>query len=119
MAIRGGILGFQVDGRTYDVTADGITYNLGTPKREPVEGAVKPLGFSETSQAAYIELTILDAGGLSVKELANVTDATITLPLRNGKTIVFRHCASTGDMNIDALTGKIPSRFGALSAEET
>lgn len=116
--IRGGISQFAIDGRTYDLVGDW-TYNLGAPKRTALVGATGVLGPTEEHQAPFIEGVISDSGGLSVRELTQAVDVTITLQLRNGKGVVFRSAWWAGEGNITTAQGQISARFEALQAEET
>lgn len=108
--IRGGIDGFKINGKSYDVEAT-VKVNLGTPLREERVGAVGYLGVSEKSQPAMFELEIVDRGDLDVEELVGTRDATIYIPLKNGKGYSGRNMTAVGDFSIDTETGKISAKF--------
>lgn len=114
---RAGLIHVTVDGVVFDVKGN-FTYNLGTNKREAVIGADRIHGFKEQAQVPFIEGQITDRGGLSVKALTNVVDATVVLLAGSGKTIVFRNAWFAGEGNITTEESAIDVRFEALSADE-
>ena len=95
-----------------------FTYDLGTPKRDPVVGSDGVHGFKEMPKAAYVEGEITDSGTFDMAGLMNVTNATVTLNLANGKTIVFYQAAYTGDGTVSTEEGNAKFRFDAISAKE-
>lgn len=119
MAERGlaGIIQVQINGELFAAAGD-FTYNIGQPKRETLVGATEIDGFSETPQPAVLEGTFRDKPELDLQGLLNITDATITLNLRNGKTIVFREAFFVGDGNVNTGNAEIEVVFNAKSAEE-
>lgn len=118
MAARiGGVIQVQIDGEIYDAKGD-FTYNLGRNKRESVLGADRLHGFKETPQVASLEGKITDRQTLNVSTLLELKDATVTLTLANGKTVVFRNAFYAGDGNIGTGEGEIDFRIEAASAEE-
>lgn len=114
---KGGIIQVQADGQMYDAKGN-FTYNLGGPKREAIIGADRVHGFKEMPQVAYLEGEVTDRGNLSVKTLLNLKDATVTLTLANGKTVLFSNAFYAGDGNISTEEGNIQFRIESGEAEE-
>jgi len=113
----GGIIFIKIDGAQYRAKGSW-TYNLGQPKRESVVGADGVHGYKEMPQVAVLEGTITDSLELSAQDLMNVKDATITVDLANGKTIVLKDAWFAGDGNITTEEGEIEARFEGMNAEE-
>ncbi len=114
---RAGILYFKRNGTILDAKGN-FTYNLGRDKREAIVGADRVHGYKEAPQVAFVEGEITDKGDLTVDDILNATDETITLELRNGKTVVFKDAWYAGDGNIQTEEANIQVRFEAKDAEE-
>lgn len=114
---RAGILYFKRNGTILDAKGN-YTYNLGRDKREAIVGADRVHGYKETPQVAFVEGEITDKGDLTVDDILNSQDETITLELRNGKTVVFKDAWYAGDGNIQTEEANIQVRFEAKDAEE-
>ena len=67
---------------------------------------------------AFIEGEIRDAAGIDVADLQSMTDATVTIDLSNGKTVMLRNGVYTHDGDIGTEEANVPIRFEGLSAEE-
>lgn len=113
----GGICYLKIDGVQYDVKGS-FTYNLGVNKRESIVGHDGVHGFKELPQVAFIEGEITDRRDLNLAKLLNASDATVTLELANGKTIVLSNawCVAEGTGNTEE--GNITIRFEGTKAEE-
>lgn len=114
---KGGIIFLKTDSELLDAKGE-FTYNLGQPKREAVVGADQVHGYSETPQVAFIEGEVTDSQGLDVEKLTNISDATVTLELANGKVFVLRNAWFAGEGNIGTQQGNIAVRFEGLQGEE-
>lgn len=114
---RGGIINLQVNGQVFDCTGN-FSYSLGRPKREMLIGHDRVHGFKEIPQVPYIEGEIRDAGDLDTDSLLNGVDATVTLKLANGKTIMLRDACFAGEGKGDTEDGKIAVRWEGKGAEE-
>lgn len=114
----GGIITFKVDGTQYAAKGN-FTYNIGVPKREGVINADGKLaGFKETPQVAFIEGEITDQYDVDLKTLTGITDATVTLDLPTGKSIVLRGGYYAGEGTGNTEEGNFPVRFEGEEAEE-
>lgn len=114
---RAGILYFKRNGTILDAKGN-FTYNLGRDKREAIVGADRVHGYKEMPQVAFVEGEITDKGDLTVDDILNSQDETITLELRNEKTVVFKDAWYAGDGNIQTEEANIQVRFEAKDAEE-
>jgi len=113
----GGVVFVKVDGQ--QLRAKGaFTYDLGAPQRKAVVGSDGVHGFSETPKAPYLEGEITDSGTLDMSAIHNIRNATVTLDLANGKTIVFREAFYSGDGTVQTEEGNAKVRFDAVSAQE-
>lgn len=114
----GGLIFLKVDGQLLKAKGS-FTYNLGLPKREAVMDAGGGVaGYKESPQVPFIEGAITDYAELDLGALLKTKDATVTLDLANGKTIVLRdaYFASEGDATSEE--GEVAIRFEGFSAEE-
>ena len=116
---RGGVIFFKVDSVLRDAKGS-FTYNIGAPKRDPIMNAdLTPAGYKEMGQVPFIEGVVTDARDLTLSNLLNITDATITLELANGKVISQRNSWFAGEGNVTTEEGEIAVRFEGLESEET
>ena len=114
----GGVAYLRIDGVQRKMKGSW-TYNLGPPKRNGVVGADGFHGFTEMPQIAFCEGNITDQGDLSLEQLQNLVDTTVTIELANGKTVVFRDAYYANEGSVTTEAGEIACRFEAVSAEET
>ena len=118
MSRRAGTLYVRIDGAQRDAIGNW-TYNLGSPKREAIVGADRVHGYREMPQVPYIEGEITDESALSLAALQNLTDATVTLELANGKLICLRDAWYAADGTVGTEQGNVQVRFEGRSAEES
>lgn len=99
---RAGMIYVKVDGQQVDAKGS-FSYNLGTSKREALIGSDTIHGYKETPQVAFIEGEVTDSPELNHRALAEQDNATVTLQLANGKTIVLSDAwfAADGNGNTD------------------
>lgn len=117
MQRRGGTIAVKIDG-VVQLAKGSWSYNLGRAKREPIVGADGIHGYKESPQPAYIEGEITDRADLDLAALVDATASTVTLELANGKVIVLRDAAFTGDGTASSDEGAIAVRFDGSSADE-
>ena len=98
------------------VMGDATIKGIGGVERKPVVGN-EVHGFQEEPVPVEIELTIADKGDVSIKELAAITDATITVETDRGKTFTVPNAwaASSGE---ESSKGEIKMTFNAAKCEE-
>lgn len=118
MTLRAGLINLTINGEVY--TCKGaFTYNLGRPRREELMGEDGEVaGFATRPQANFIEGSIQDRGDLDLQTLVTFENATVTLRLANGKTIVQRGASFTGEASVSTENGDIPFRSVGLSCDE-
>lgn len=75
-------------------------------------------GYTEAPRVPYMEGSLVDTGGLSIKELEKITDATITVELVNGKTFVGQEMFVAGEPSEDLATGEVSVRFEGRNIDE-
>lgn len=114
---RAGTVFVKVDARQFDAKGN-FTYNLGGEKKTAIVGADRVHGFSAMPQASFIEGAITDASNLDVAAMMAVEDATVTLELANGKTVLLRNAWFASEGNITTEQGEIAVRWEGMSAEE-
>lgn len=114
---RAGIIFVKVNGQQYDAKGD-FSYNLGRPLREGIAGSDGVHGYKETPQIPYIEGEITDRGDLDVEALLDVSGATVTLELANGKVIALKDAWFAGEGSISTSEANITTRFEGMSADE-
>lgn len=108
--LRAGKIYIKINGDLKDAKGD-YTYNLGKPKRDAIIGADGVHGYKETPQVASIEGAITDAPDLSLADLTTVDNATVTLELANGKTIVLNNAWYAGEGSVTTGESEIAVRF--------
>lgn len=114
----GGRIFLKADGIQFDAKGQ-FTYNLGEDQREEVMGHDGLHGVKAIPQPARLEGEITDNFDLDLKnDLLNITDATITLELYNGKTVSFPNAAYTGTGDVQTEEGNVAVKFVSDTAEE-
>lgn len=114
---RSGVLFVKVSGTQYDAKGS-FTYNAGAPKRDAIVGPDRVHGYKEMPQVPFVEGEITDSSDLNLSEFLNITDATVTLELANGKIFVLRDAWYAGEGNVQTEEANIQVRFEGLSGEE-
>lgn len=113
----GGTAFVKVNGRQYRAKGNW-TYNIGAPKRDAVVGSDGVHGYKEVPQVPFIEGEITDASDMSLTDLVNGKDLTVTLELANGKVIALRDGWYAGEGTGNTEEGNIACRWEGLAAEE-
>lgn len=117
MGRRAGILFVKVDGVQYDAKGS-FTYRINRTKKEMIPGQDNVHGFKEAIQVPFIEGMITDAQDLDLPAFFAISDATVTLNLANGKTIVLRNACYSGDGDVTTEEAEVQVRFEGESGEE-
>ena len=113
----GGLVQIKIDGVLYSAKGS-FDYNLGSEKREAIVGHDGVHGYKALPQVPYIEGTITDSAELSLAALTTVTQATVTLDLANGKTVVLNEAWYAADGKGSSEEGELEFRFEGVSAQE-
>ncbi len=113
----GGTIYLKVDGLQYAAKGN-FTYNLGYPKREAVAGVDRVHGYKETQQPSFIEGEITDNVSVDLKKLVTLENATVTLDLANGKSIVLRNSWYAGEGTGNTEEGNVQFRVESADPGE-
>lgn len=113
----GGIRQIQVNGQTY-IAKGPWDYNLGVPKRTEVVNADGTVNYKEEPQAPFMEGEFTDDGSIDVKQLCETKDATVSIDLHTGKSIVMTNACFAGDGTVNTEEGAIKARFVGAKPEE-
>jgi hypothetical protein len=107
---RAGVIEVHANGNRMEAKGT-FTGNLGYHKRDAIIGADGIHGYKETPQESFLEGAITDHRDLDVAALVQLTNATVTLRLNNGKTWIWEDAwyANEGSMTTDE--GEIGVRF--------
>lgn len=106
----GGLLAIKVDGNVYNAVGN-FTFNQGLRQRAAMMGATGPDGYTSTPSTPFIAGEIRDASDVDLEALANITDATVTLALANGKTLVLANAWYAGEATGNSEQSNFPVRF--------
>ena len=113
----GGIFYLKVNGKIIITTEGEFTYNIGKPKRQAEKsGALKVAGFSAEAQVPYIDGEIYDTADLDVEELLDRENATVTIELYNGKTVILTGAAFCGEGEFNT-KGRLKVRFEGMEGD--
>jgi hypothetical protein len=106
-----GRIEIQTNGEIYQADGD-FTYDRGRPNRRTIFGADGRIhGYKETPREAFIQGTIADRGNLDLDAVERFDDATVTLSLANGETVVLTDAWYAGNGG--------PFRFVGTHVDET
>ena len=107
---RAGRIYIKVDGALQEAKG-AFSYNLGQDKRDAIVGADGIHGYKEAPQIPFIEGAITDRGDLDLAALAMQDNATVTLELVNGKTIVLANAWFAGEGTVSTEEAEISVRW--------
>lgn len=114
---KGGLIQLQVNGVLQDCKGN-FSFGLGSSKKEAIVGSDRVHGYMEKPQVPFVEGEITDRGSLDLASLFATSDATVTLSLANGKTVVLQSAWYAGDGVGNTEEGSVPVRFEGLQADE-
>lgn len=113
---RFGIAFIKVNGALLE-TMKGASLDPGGKVRTPVVGANQVLGFTEELREATVECEVSLGVGMSLIELGNIADATITFECDTGQVYTVAH-ASTAEPAKATAGGTVPLKLFGQPAEE-
>lgn len=113
MSRRAGLTSAFLDGEQLEIPADAeVSYNVGVPRATALKGLNgEGQGYKEEPQISFAEFPVRDSKTQDTKALLKTRDATLTLNLANGKTVVFRDASHAGEGNGNAVNGTIATRW--------
>ena len=108
----------DVDGKNY-VLKGQAAYQCSGESREPIKGQNGYHGTKNMPQPGQITGKFQDGDDVSIDALNSITNATVTLELANGKTVVGRNMRRTGDpIKVDAEEGEFDIEFTGPAVRE-
>ncbi len=110
MAAIAGIAYLKLDGTQFSLRGSFMVRPLNRT-REAIVGQDGYHGYRETEVAPEIEGEISDRGGLSIKALQEVKNATVTAELVNGKTYILNDAFYADNAELNATDGTITVKF--------
>ena len=116
-APRGGTAFLTVDGRQYDLRGNW-TVSTDAFEREGIAGQDTVHGFLERPRVPFMSGDITDGEGLSLVELQNIRNATVTLQLNNGKSYVLRNAWTAEARELNTNDAQMSVRFEGMRGEE-
>ncbi|MBV8970914.1 MAG: phage tail tube protein [Sphingomonadaceae bacterium] len=96
MSALAGTAFVTIDGKSYSIVGEG-TYRVSSETRESLLGQDGYHGYKAMPAAGKISWKGRDSSGVSVAAIAAASNATVTLELANGKTIIGRNMVRVGD----------------------
>lgn len=105
----------RVNGREIE-SLTGATFTTGGFTRQPVKGA-RVYGFNQTPVEATVNLTIPNGAEVSVADLNDMTDVTVTFIPDVGKQWLMPNAWSNGNASINS-EGNITCGFTSCEAKE-
>jgi len=113
----GGVIKVKADGQRFQAKGE-FTYNVQKTKKEMIPGADNVHGYKEIPMVQFIEGAITDSDQIRIEDIYAIKDATISLDLANGKTIILREAVYAADGDATTDEGQIQVRFEGIDGEE-
>jgi hypothetical protein len=115
----GGVASVTIDGRTFSIVGEG-TYRPSSSKRESLVGQDGYHGYSEMPQPGKISWKGRDSGAVNIGALNEAANVTVVLVLANGKTVVGRNMARTGEpIEVNSEDATFSVEFEGADVRET
>jgi hypothetical protein len=105
-----GVIEVKVNGTVY-FASGSFSYNLGQPMKTEMVGHDKFHGYQELPQAGFIEGEIRAVQGLSLKDIANTTNATVTLTDATSRQILISDAFYSHEGTGSTEEGNFPVKF--------
>ena len=112
----GGICHLKIQGKQYTAGDGEFSFSVGGLKREAKLSSSGVAGFVAKPQVPFVEGELILTRELDVAELFGVEDATLTLELYSGKTVVIHNAYFAGDGE-GSTNGTLKVRFEGLKGE--
>ncbi len=113
----GGTIAVKINGEI-QYAKGNFSYNLGKNLKKGIAGADRVHGFTETPQVPFIEGELTFHSDMSLTDLVELQDATVSIDLANNKTIVLREAWYAGEGTGNSEEGNVAVRFEGKDAEE-
>lgn len=95
-----------------------VTVSPSSVEREGKAGLSGVVGYVEKPRVPYIEVEAMTDPATKASDYDDITDATVTAELANGRVYILRNAWSTAASEINAAEGTFTKRFEGLSCDE-
>lgn len=112
----GGLISIAVNGTRLDAVGS-FDWNEGTPIKTGMVGHDRVHGFQELPSIPFIEGEIRVTPTTNVRAIKQTRDATVTLELPSGQTVVLRGAWFAGEGTASTEEGNMAARFEGLSCD--
>ena len=113
----GGTIYLSIDGAQYAARGNFMV-SPSSVGREGVAGQDYVHGYTEKPIVPGIKGDLTTVPGLSLETLLAITDSTIMVQLKNGKTYTLANAWTKGAFDIDTSEGKVGVEFQGLTCDE-
>lgn len=107
----------KVNGSQYPLKG-AFTVSPSPVERTGIAGQDRVHGFQELPRVPFIEGDISTLAGLSLEDIAAITDATVTAELINGTVYSLREAWCKAAFEINTRDGQFRVRFEGIEADE-
>nr|BDD45831.1 Mu phage tail tube protein GpM [Gammaproteobacteria bacterium] len=97
---------------------NGATLNPGGASREAKTGGGQVHGYMESDVPPSMECTVFHDKSLSLRELSDITDATVTFETDTGSQYILRDAWTTEPVALDTGNGTVGLKMEAISCDE-
>ena len=112
-----GVCYVKVDDKQIAIAGTAIV-SPSSVERESKAGLSGVVGYIERPRVPFIEVEGHTTGDFKASDLDNVTNATVTAELANGRTYILRNAWSVAPVEINAAEGSYAKRFEGMSCDE-
>jgi hypothetical protein len=113
----GGIAYFKIDGAQFTIKGK-FEVMPNNRKKTTAVGQSEVIGFTESPVAPGFKGTITDLGGVSVQQLQDLENSTMTLEQDNGKTWILRDGWLEGEISVNTEEGSYDAEFRGMDMQE-
>jgi hypothetical protein len=117
MARIAGIAFLKVDGAQYPLKGNFVV-SPSEVERNGIAGQDGVHGYSEMPRVPFIEGDVSLVPELSMEDVQNVINATVTAELANGKVYVLRRAFCKSALELQSAEGQVRVRFEGHSCDE-
>jgi len=106
-----------VDGKRFK-TDSGATLNIGGSNRKAVVGGGEVHGYQEEDVAPSMECTVFHNQELSLRELSDITGATVLFETDTGAQFVLRDAWTSEPASLNSKDGSVSLKMEAIACDE-
>lgn len=108
---------FKADGEQFTL-GGSMSYSVNEMTKTGVAGLSGVAGYTEASHVPYIEGEFFTTKEFATKKFEKMENATITLELANGTTVLLEQAWLSGDIAPDVAAGTCTLRFEGMRGKE-